>query len=84
MSVTIEADYVVIGAGAMGLAFTDELLTQTEATVALIDERGRPGGHWTDAYPFVRLHQPSSFYGVNSAELSSGHIDEAGWNAGLA
>ena len=84
MGVTIEADYVVIGAGAMGLAFTDEILTQTDATVALIDNRGRPGGHWTDAYPFVRLHQPSSFYGVNSAELGSERIDETGWNAGLA
>ena len=26
----------------------------------------RPGGHWNDAYPFVRLHQPAAFYGVNS------------------
>ena len=83
MTNSIEADYVVIGAGAMGMAFTDTLLTETEATVAVIDRYHQPGGHWTTAYPFVRLHQPSSFYGVNSRELGQERIDETGWNAGL-
>jgi hypothetical protein len=32
----------------------------------------------------VRLHQPSSFYGVGSMELGSGRIDEVGWNKGLS
>ncbi|MEM9173955.1 MAG: NAD(P)-binding protein [Myxococcota bacterium] len=80
----IEADYVVIGAGAMGLAFTDEILTRTDASVAILDRRARPGGHWNDAYPFVRLHQPSHFYGVNSQKLGTDAIDRTGWNAGLA
>lgn len=79
----IEADYVVIGAGAMGMAFTDVLLTETDATVALIDRYGRPGGHWNRAYPFVRLHQPSAFYGVNSRPLGSDLKDTIGGNAGL-
>ena len=79
----IEADYVVIGAGAMGMAFADVILTETDATVAIIDRYGKPGGHWNRAYPFVRLHQPSAFYGVNSRELSSGRIDTIGGNAGL-
>ena len=78
-----DVDYLVVGAGAMGMAFTDVLLTETDATVALIDRRGRPGGHWNDSYPHVRLHQPSAFYGVNSRELGSGTKDQVGFNAGL-
>ncbi|MCH2098732.1 MAG: NAD(P)/FAD-dependent oxidoreductase [Pseudomonadales bacterium] len=81
---TLESDYLVIGAGAMGMAFTDSILAESDATVTLIDRYHRPGGHWTRAYPFVRLHQPSAFYGVNSRTLGSDAIDAAGWNAGLA
>lgn len=80
----IEADYVIIGAGAMGMAFADELLSRSEASIAIIDAHAKPGGHWNDAYPFVHLHQPSSFYGVNSRALGSGEIDQVGWNAGLS
>ena len=79
----LQADYLVIGAGAMGMAFTDVLVTETDATVILVDRRHRPGGHWNDAYPFVRLHQPSSFYGVNSLQLGNNTIDAQGWNQGL-
>jgi hypothetical protein len=80
---TIAADYLIVGAGAMGMAFLDTLVTETEASVVLVDRRHQPGGHWTMAYPFVRLHQPSAFYGVNSRELGSGAVDQTGWNAGL-
>lgn len=80
---TIDVDYLVVGAGAMGMAFVDVLVTETDATVALVERRSRPGGHWTDAYPFVRLHQPSAFYGVNSRPLGSDLVDQTGWNAGL-
>jgi hypothetical protein len=79
----ISTDYVVIGAGAMGMAFTDVILTETEATVVLIDRHAKPGGHWNDAYPYVRLHQPSAFYGVNSLQLGADHKDSQGWNEGL-
>ncbi len=79
----IQADYLVVGAGAMGMAFTDVLMTETDATVAIVDAHHAPGGHWNDAYPFVRLHQPSAFYGVNSRSLGSDTIDRTGWNAGL-
>lgn len=78
-----ESDYLVIGSGAMGMAFTDTILTETDATVTLVDRRAKPGGHWNDAYPFVRLHQPSAFYGVNSRPLGQGQIDAVGWNKGL-
>ena len=79
----LETDYLVIGAGAMGMAFTDVILAETDATVVIVDRASRPGGHWNVAYPFVRLHQPSAFYGVNSRPLGSDRIDTDGWNAGL-
>ena len=77
------SDYLVVGAGAMGMAFTDVLMNETEATVTIVDRHGRPGGHWNDSYPFVRLHQPSSFYGVNSRALGTNQKDLVGLNAGL-
>jgi len=79
----LSADYVVVGGGAMGMAFTDTLLTETDATVLIVDAHHRPGGHWNDAYPYVRLHQPSAFYGVNSMPLGDDTKDRVGWNAGL-
>jgi hypothetical protein len=80
---TIEADYLVVGAGAMGMAFIDTLVSETKARVVVVDRHHAPGGHWTMAYPFVRLHQPSAFYGVNSSRLGSDTIDQVGWNHGL-
>ncbi len=57
---TLEADYLVVGAGAMGMAFTDTLVTESDAQVVIVDWGHAPGGHWNRAYPFVRLHQPSA------------------------
>lgn len=80
----IETDYLVVGAGAVGLAFADTLLVEKpDAYITIVDRHGKPGGHWNDAYSFVALHQPSAFYGVNSLQLGSGHIDRIGVNAGL-
>jgi hypothetical protein len=79
----IETDYLVIGAGASGMAFTDTLIAHSDADVVLVDRRHRPGGHWLDAYPFVRLHQPSAYYGVASRPLGFDRIDESGPNAGF-
>ena len=83
MSDVIETDYLVVGTGAAGMAFTDALLTHGDARVTLVDRRHAPGGHWIDAYPFVRLHQPSAFYGVSSVPLGSGSVDRSGLNAGF-
>ncbi|GAB7322503.1 hypothetical protein MBLNU13_g03433t1 [Cladosporium sp. NU13] len=83
MAHIISVDYLVVGAGAMGMAFVDTLLSDTQATAAIVDRYHRPGGHWNLAYPFVHLHQPSSFYGVNSKPLGRGAIDKVGWNKGL-
>ena len=78
-----ETDYLVVGAGAAGMAFTDALLSHSDATVTLVDRRHTPGGHWVDAYPYVRLHQPSAFYGVDSVPLGQDSIDATGTNAGF-
>jgi hypothetical protein len=79
----IETDYLVVGAGASGMAFVDALLAGSDAEVVLVDRRHRPGGHWLDAYPFVRLHQPSANYGVDSRRLGDDRIDEIGPYAGF-
>ena len=79
----LEADYLVVGAGASGMAFADALTQHADVRVALVDRRHGPGGHWLDAYPFVRLHQASSFYGVASTVLGSGSIQSEGPEAGL-
>ena len=65
----LETDYLVVGAGALGMAFVDALLEHTDAHVVMVERRPRPGGHWVDAYPFVQLHQPSRYYGVDSTPL---------------
>jgi hypothetical protein len=83
MDNVIETDYLVVGAGAAGMAMTDALLTHSNATVTIVDRRHAPGGHWVDAYPFVRLHQPSAFYGVDSVPLGTDAMDRAGLNAGF-
>ena len=74
----LECDYLVIGAGASGLAFVDELIHGSRnIKVILVDKRAKPGGHWVDAYSFVRLHQPAALYGVNSKVLGNGGADLA-------
>jgi len=80
---TLEADYLVVGSGAAGMAFADSLITETDAQVVMVDRRAAPGGHWNDAYAFVRLHQPSVFYGVNSMPLGSDAIESSGPETGM-
>jgi len=78
----LEADYLVVGAGATGMAFTDALVDHADVRVAMVDRRVGVGGHWLEAYPFVRLHQASSFYGVAST-LLGGRVQARGPEAGL-
>ena len=80
---TISTDYFVVGSGAVGMAFVDTLLAESSATVVIVDRHHAPGGHWCDAYPFVRLHQPSAYYGVNSRQLGSHGKDATGINVGM-
>ena len=84
MSHSLSTDYLVVGTGAVGMAFADTLVAETEADIVMVDRYPAPGGHWNVAYPFVTLHQPSAYYGVNSVELSRGTRDRVGLNRGLA
>jgi hypothetical protein len=70
----LETDYLVVGAGALGMAFVDSLIAHSDADVVIVERRHRPGGHWLDSYPFVQLHQPSRFYGVDSTRLGQDRI----------
>lgn len=81
---TLEADYVITGAGTTAMAFADTLLSESPATMIIADRRARPGGHWLDAYPFVRLHGAAAVYGVNSQPLGQGAVDSVGLNQGLS
>ena len=83
MPTKLETDYFIAGAGAVGMAFADTMLTDSDADIIIVDRHHKPGGHWNVAYPFVTLHQPSAFYGVSSMELSTGKLDEVGLNKGL-
>src|SRR3954454_12889133 len=65
------------------MAFTDALIEHADVSVVLVDRRHSVGGHWLDAYPFVRLHQASAFYGVASTLLGHGQIQSHGPEAGL-
>ena len=77
-TITLTTDYLIIGAGALGMGFLDELINTSSSLEAIIvDQRDKPGGHWNDAYSFVRLHQPAVTYGVNSRPLGSGGKDLA-------
>lgn len=80
---SLETDYLVVGAGAMGMAFTDALIDHSDVHVTLVDRRHAAGGHWQDAYPFVQLHQASLFYGVSSTPLGRGAVQLRGPEAGL-
>ena len=72
----LETDYLVIGGGASSLAFVDEIINKCkDLKIIVVDKRAKPGGHWNDAYPFVRLHQPAAWYGVNSRSLGAGGPD---------
>ena len=71
----LSADYLIVGSGAMGMAFADILVEESDATLIIVDKNSAPGGHWNFAYRFVQLHQPAAFYGVSSRELSNGTTD---------
>lgn len=80
---TIETDYLVVGSGAVGMAFTDSLVHETGDRLVMVDRHHGPGGHWNDAYPFVRLHQPSAYYGINSLALGRDGRDADPLNRGM-
>ena len=61
------------------MAFCDSLLrnhhsSSSSPSVVMVDNHKAPGGQWNDSYEFVRLHQPSDMYGVESTKLE---LDES-------
>src|SRR3954453_3312450 len=80
---SLDTDYLVVGAGAMGMAFTDALIDHADVHVTLVDRRHAASGHWQDAYPFVRLHPASFFYGLAPTVLGTGTTQESGPETGL-
>ena len=79
----LETDYLIVGSGAVGMAFADVLFHETNVCMVIVDRHHGPGGHWNDAYPFVRLHQPSGYYGVNSRKLGGDSRDTHRLNLGM-
>jgi hypothetical protein len=67
----------------MGMAFIDAMIDHADDRAAVVDRRHDVGGHRLGAYPFVRLHQASVFYGVGSTLLGGGRIQQDGPEAGL-
>src|ERR1700712_4200819 len=80
---SLETDYLVVGAGAMGMAFTDALIDHADVHVTLVDRRHAAGGHWQYASPFVQLHQASLFYGLTASVLGRGQLQQSGPETGL-
>jgi len=70
MNKKISCDYFIVGSGAASLSYIDTLLTELPSVkIVLIDQKAAPGGHWNDAYGFVKLHAPSLLYGIASRQL---------------
>jgi hypothetical protein len=61
-------DLVVIGAGIAGLnaLHAATFYLPRSSRILLIDAKDRPGGMWTMAYDYVRLHQPHPLFTVGS------------------
>lgn len=58
-----EYDYVVVGGGMTGCGIVAELLDfRPDASILVMDKLERLGGHWNFAYPYVRLHNFTSYY----------------------
>lgn len=77
----LHCDYLVVRAGIVGMSFVDTLITENPAaTIILIDWKSQAGDHWTQAYPFVKLHQPSFYYdpGVDALPLGKTFISKHG------
>lgn len=64
------------------MSFVDQLIEDPDVDVVMVDRRHAPGGHWLDAYPFVRLHQPSVLYGVHSSPMGDNRKVLDGTEAG--
>jgi hypothetical protein len=56
LRMTLQANYLVVGTGAMGMAFVDTLLTETDATIVMVDNmasRAAIGMMLTPSYIYI-------------------------------
>ena len=72
MSTANNCDYFMIGAGTAVMYFINIVLSEhSKAQIILVDINSKPGGHWTNSYGSMRMHQPSCNYSVNSLPLGT-------------
>ena len=61
MTNRIETDYLVIGSGAMGMAFVDTLLDEMpDADIVMVDRFAKAGGHWN--LSLIHISEPTRPY----------------------
>ena len=56
----LTADYLIIGSGAMGMAFADILVEESEATLIIIDKNEAPEG--IGILPILLLPTPTGLF----------------------
>jgi succinate dehydrogenase/fumarate reductase flavoprotein subunit len=45
MTTRLTTDYLIVGSGAVGMAFADLLVAETGADIVMVDRFAKPGGH---------------------------------------
>ena len=83
MARSLETDYLVVGAGAMGMAFTDALIDHADVHVTLVDRRHAAGGHWHRRVSVRPVAPGVRVLRVASTVLGSGVVQLSGPEAGL-
>mmetsp|Transcript_40444 Transcript_40444/g.72670 ORF Transcript_40444/g.72670 Transcript_40444/m.72670 type:complete len:510 (-) Transcript_40444:315-1844(-) len=69
---TVLCDYLVIGAGVQGLAFTDSLLqADKKAQVVIVDRNAQAGGVYNRTHAFMKLEMQGCYTGIDSLPLTS-------------
>ena len=56
-------DYVIVGGGMTACGIVAELLDfRPDSNILILDNQKQLGGHWNFAYPYVKLHNFTSYY----------------------
>lgn len=73
-SPVVEVDLCIVGAGIAGLnaAYVASQYLPASARIAIVDRHDDAGGMWTDAYDYVRLHQPHPVFTVGDLPWTAG------------
>ena len=61
MAEIMDVDYLIVGAGAMGLAFADTMLSDSKATMAIVDRYHAPAGTGPSPIPSSTFTSPLPF-----------------------